>query len=87
MLLTLAGLAVAEWFAVVACVSILAELAVASRCVVPALQTNASTDSTRLLIHGHTEPTLSRVTITFTCWKRKKQTKMRAGRGLKNNFF
>lgn len=62
----LAGLAVVERFAVVSRISVLAELAVASRCVVPALQTNASTDSTRLLIDGHTEPTLSRVTITFT---------------------
>ncbi len=79
----------AERFAVVSRISVLAELAVASRCVVPALQTNTSADSTRLLIHGHTEPTLSRVTITFTCWEREKQTKMSADRkiavkGVKN---
>lgn len=82
LLLTLAGLAVAERFAVVSRISVLAELAVASRCVVPALQANASTDSTRLLIDGHTEPTLSRVTITFTCWEREKQTKISADRRL-----
>lgn len=71
LLLTLAGLAMAEWFAVVPCISILAELAMASHCVMPTLQTDTSADSTGLLIHSHTEPTLSRMTITFTCWKRE----------------
>lgn len=56
----------AEWLAVVTCVSVLAKLAMAPRCVMATLQTNASADSSRLLIHGHTEPTLSRMTITFT---------------------
>lgn len=62
----------AEWLAVVTCVSILAKLAMPPHCVMATLQTNTSADSSRLLVHGHTEPTLSRMTITFTCWDKKK---------------
>lgn len=53
--LTLAGLAVLQWLAVVTGVSVLAVLAVASGGVVATLLTDASTASARLLEHLHAE--------------------------------
>lgn len=56
--LTLAGFAVLQRLAVVPGVSVLAVLAVASGCVVAALETDAPTVAARLLKHLHAESAL-----------------------------
>lgn len=66
--LTLAGFAVAEWLFVVAGVSILAVLAVASGRVVATLLAHASTAPARLLKHLHAEAAFVGVAVTLTGW-------------------
>ena len=68
--LTLAGLAVARWLAVVSCVAVVAVLAVAPRRVVPTLQTHPPTAPARLLEHLHAEPALGGVAVTLARWGR-----------------
>lgn len=58
-----------ERLAVVAGVSVLTVLAVASGHVVAALQTNAPAVAARLLKHLHAESALVRVAVTLASWK------------------